>query len=220
LSGKLTKFAKADATRRPLLFLAKLDILNLLLDLKHMTIIGITGTIGAGKGTIVEYLKTRRFNHYSARAFLEEEVIKRGLSGTRDNIFLVANDLRKTHFPGYIISELLKTAEEKGGNSIIESIRALGEIDILRKTPHFCLLGVTADPKLRYERIRKRNSSTDNISFEKFIEDEHKELESSEPWSQNLKMCMLQADFIFENNGSVEELNQKVEEVLKKLKLD
>ena len=38
-----------------------------------MKIIGITGTIGAGKGTIVDYLvKQKNFKHYSVRNFLIE----------------------------------------------------------------------------------------------------------------------------------------------------
>jgi len=34
-------------------------------------IIGITGTLGAGKGTIVEILKKKWFGHYSVREFLK-----------------------------------------------------------------------------------------------------------------------------------------------------
>ena len=44
-----------------------------------MIIIGITGTLGAGKGTIVDYLcKKRGFLHYSVREFLVEEIKNRG----------------------------------------------------------------------------------------------------------------------------------------------
>jgi len=36
-----------------------------------MLIIGITGTLGAGKGTIVEYLvKNKNFKHYSVSGYL------------------------------------------------------------------------------------------------------------------------------------------------------
>ena len=41
-----------------------------------MLIIGITGTLGAGKGTVVEYLVEKKgFDHYSVRAFLLKEII-------------------------------------------------------------------------------------------------------------------------------------------------
>ena len=46
-----------------------------------MIIIGITGTLGAGKGTIVDYLcKKRGFLHYSVREFLEEAFSYVGLN--------------------------------------------------------------------------------------------------------------------------------------------
>lgn len=43
-----------------------------------MLVIGITGTLGAGKGTIVDYLvDSKGFAHYSVRAYLIEEIKKR-----------------------------------------------------------------------------------------------------------------------------------------------
>ena len=52
-----------------------------------MITIGITGTLGAGKGTIVDYLvQNRGFVHYSVRAFLIEEIKRRGLEANRDTI--------------------------------------------------------------------------------------------------------------------------------------
>ena len=40
-------------------------------------IIGITGSLAAGKGTISDFLKGKGFNYYSVRAFLIEEIRKR-----------------------------------------------------------------------------------------------------------------------------------------------
>jgi dephospho-CoA kinase len=184
-----------------------------------MITIGITGTIGAGKGTVVDYLvKEKGYKHFSSREFILREVSARGLEPIRDNIRLVANDLRKQHEPSYIISELLKEAKAYGGNSIIESIRAIGELDLLKSdAENFYLLAVDADINLRYERIVARNLSTDHVSFEKFVDDERKELDAKEPWDMNIKACMAQANFTLENNGSVEEFHKKIEEVLQKI---
>lgn len=184
-----------------------------------MVTIGITGTIGAGKGTIVDFLvKKKGFKHFSSRAFLLEELDKQGLEHVRDNISAMGDKLRKEHFPGYIISELLKQAQAYGGDAIIESIRSMGEVEVLRKSnERFYLFAIDADLKLRYERIKNRNLSTDHVSFEKFVEDENKEMDRKEVWQMNIKACMAAADFVFENNGSFEELQKKVEEVLNKI---
>ncbi len=43
-----------------------------------MIVIGITGMLGAGKGTVVEYLiRKHGYAHYSVREFLIEEVKKK-----------------------------------------------------------------------------------------------------------------------------------------------
>jgi dephospho-CoA kinase len=181
-----------------------------------MVIIGITGTIGAGKGTIVDYLINKKnFQHFSARAFLVEEIEKRGLENNRDNMVIVANDLREKNSPSLVADELFKRAKVSGQNCVIESLRTIGEIESLKNKGNFTLLAVDADPKIRYERILKRSTSTDNISFEKFLADEKREMESTDPNKQNLKKCIEMADFVIDNNGTLEELNLKMEEILK-----
>ena len=61
-----------------------------------MFIIGITGTHGAGKGTVTNYLVNKKgFKHYSARDFIVDEIKKRSLLVDRDSMREVSNDLRK-----------------------------------------------------------------------------------------------------------------------------
>ncbi len=96
-------------------------------------IIGITGTLGAGKGTVVEYLKTKGFTHFSASGFITEEIRRRELPVNRDTMREVADDMRKTHGPGYITDELLSRAIQEGGDAVIESIRSVGEAENLKK---------------------------------------------------------------------------------------
>ncbi|HHX58801.1 MAG TPA: AAA family ATPase [Candidatus Moranbacteria bacterium] len=182
-----------------------------------MKIIGITGTLGAGKGTIVEFLKEKGFRHFSARDFLVKEIKKRGLEVNRDSMTMVGNDLREKNKPSYIIDELYGEAKKGTQNCVIESIRTAGEVESLRKKGAFTLLAVDADQKTRYERIIKRDSATDKISFEKFQSDEEREMESEDPNKQNLLACRRLADFVIFNNGTMEELREKVEEVLDKI---
>jgi len=184
-----------------------------------MVIIGITGTIGAGKGTVVEYLVSKKgFKHFSAREFLVEEIEKRGLENNRDNMVLVANNLREKNGSAFVADELFKRALESGQDCVIESLRTLGEVESLRKKGNFTLLAVDADPKIRYERILKRSTSTDNISFEKFLADEEREMASTDPNKQNLKKCIEMADFTIVNNKDINFLNQQIEEIYGQIK--
>lgn len=181
-----------------------------------MLVIAITGTLGAGKGAVVDYLvRTKNFKHYSVRSFLTNEIKKRNLPLNRDTLVEVADDLRKNHSPGYIIEQLLIEAEKNNKDCIIESIRAVGEIDILKKQcDNFYLFAVNADPKIRYKRILLRKGSTDNISFEKFMGDEKKESQSDLPWRGNIPKCIKLADYHFTNNGTLEELNHQILEII------
>ena len=174
-----------------------------------MIIIGITGTLGAGKGTIVEYLVSKKiFKHFSARAFLVEEIERRGWESTRDNMVMVANELRQKNSPSFVADELFKRAMESGQNCIIESLRTVGEIESLKQKGNFTLLAVDADPKIRYERILKRSMSTDDVSFEKFIEMGKAEAESL------ITVIGAEADIKIENNGTKEEFYKEVKRVI------
>lgn len=180
-----------------------------------MKIIGITGTLGAGKGTIVDYLRDHYgYKHYSVRGYLIEEAKRRGMEINRDTFVVIANDLRAKHAPSYIVDELYKQAAANGENAIIESIRTPGEVESLRQQEDFLLFAVDADPKIRYERIVSRNSETDHVSFETFIENEQREMASDDPNHQNVGKCIAMADYSFNNDGDLEALYQQVEKVL------
>ena len=47
-------------------------------------VVGVTGTIGAGKGEVVKWLQQHGYQWFSARAFLEKEIAARGLPSNRD----------------------------------------------------------------------------------------------------------------------------------------
>lgn len=186
-----------------------------------MKVIGITGTIGAGKGTIVEYLTSKKgFLHYPVRAFLVEELERRNMPVNRDTMTSLANKMRAQNSPSYITDTLHGRATSTGKNAVIESIRTPGEIDSLRKKGDFLLFAVDAKPETRYQRIVARKSETDSISWETFLENEKREMTSEDPNKQNLRKCIEMADHVFNNNGSIEELYSEVERVLEKEGLD
>ena len=184
-----------------------------------MIIIGITGTLGAGKGTIVEYLvEEEGFEHYSVRGFLLEEMKKLGMPENRDSMTSLANRLRSAFGPSYITDQLYDRANNEGRDCIIESIRTPGEILSLRRKADFYLIAVDATPRKRYNRIKKRASETDRVSFKEFMDNETREMDSDDPNKQNLAKCIDMADHRFENNGAVDQLLRQVSGLITEIK--
>ncbi|KND49949.1 MAG: dephospho-CoA kinase [Parcubacteria bacterium C7867-008] len=174
-------------------------------------IIGITGSFGAGKGAVVDYLiKEKDFAYFSARTFIAREVTQRGLTVDRDTLASVGNALRAEHGPTHIIYSLLKEAEASGKDSVIEALRAVAEATCIQEEGGI-VLGVDAPPEIRYERVVRRASETDHVTFEKWVEQEKKEMNPDDPTKQDIYGALKISDVIIQNDGTLEELHSKVD---------
>jgi dephospho-CoA kinase len=182
-------------------------------------IIGITGTLGAGKGTVVEYLKTKGFKHFAVSdTFLVSEAKKRGLEPTRVVRRDIANEFRAKG-PTKLMEAVYEMAHpsiEAGENVIIEPQHTAGEVGFIQSIGG-TELSVDADLEVRYQRIQKRASSKDNVSFEDFKKEQEFEMSQADPNMNNLGAAIAKADYHLTNNGTQEELFKQVEEALKGL---
>jgi len=178
-------------------------------------LIGITGTDGSGKGTVVTYLvEEHNFTHYSARALLIEEIAKRNMQPTRANMRLVANEMRAKYGNDFLVTHYLSVMkEENNPRCIIESIRTVAEADTLKANGGL-LIAVDADQSIRYDRVQERRSETDKVSFEQFVEHEALEANDPNPHGMQKQKVIEMADYCIFNSGSLEELYIVVEDVL------
>ena len=175
--------------------------------------IGITGTNGSGKGAVVEYLlAAKKFSHYSGRAIILEEIQRRGLDPKRSTLREIANDLRKKHGPACIIERLYAMAQGEE-NVVLESVRTIGEAEFL-KSKGAKIIAVDAKKEIRYERVISMTHDPFPITFQDFEYLENREMSSSEPWDMNVFGVMQMADARIQNDGTLEELHEKVDKVL------
>lgn len=182
-------------------------------------IIGITGTDGSGKGTVVEYLVEKKgFIHCSARQLWIDEINKRGLEVNRANMRIVANDLRRLHGDDFLITEYARrTGYQPDQNYVVESIRAMSEAETLKKHGGV-LWAVDADQQVRYERIQSRASESDKVTFDEFVQHETLEMNDPDPHGMQKAKVIAMADATLTNNGTQDELFAQVEAALQQLK--
>ncbi|HQI46374.1 MAG TPA: hypothetical protein PLC59_09975, partial [Bacteroidales bacterium] len=63
----------------------------------------------------------------------------------------------------------------------------------------------------------KRKSETDFVSFDTFVENEKREMTSTDPNKQNISKCIALADYFFMNDESIEKLEQKTDAVIRNI---
>jgi len=178
-------------------------------------IIGITGTIGAGKGTVVEYLKSKGFSHYSSSGTLKKMLEERGLPQTRTYMSPLADELMAS-YPGGIMYFSYERAQKDGAKDyVLEAIHRPSEADYVRSIGGV-IWGVDADIKKRYERtVQRQEGEKDNVTYEQFLEHSRREDEGQGGRGNNIRAVISSADTVLTNDGSPEELYQQVEDALK-----
>jgi len=180
-------------------------------------IIGIAGTIGSGKGTVVEYLQTKKgFAHYSASGLLRIILEERGETVDRDGYSRTAEELRAKDSGGVPKAVYDRIQEDKVENAIIEAIHSPGEAAFIKSVGGI-MFGVDADIETRYERISKRGSEKDAVSFGKFLEQSKREDEKGEGFAHDIQGAIKMADYTINNNGTLEELHIQIDEILKQI---
>lgn len=179
-------------------------------------LIGITGTDGAGKGSAVSYLVAKKgFKHYSVRDLLILEIERQGLEATRENMRLTGNAMRAKEGGDVVVKHALRQIEkDKATDAVVESIRALKEVETL-KAAGGILLAIDADSDVRYGRIVNRGSSSDKVTFEDFLKQEALEMDDPDPCGMQKAAVMKMADHTIMNNQQLEGLYAEVDEFLK-----
>lgn len=186
-------------------------------------IIGLTGFLASGKGVVSEILKEKGFVVYSCSDEIREECKKENIEISRDNLQKTGNLLREKYGPNILAKRLSDRIKLNGleNNYVIESIRTEGEINELKKLPNFSLVFIDANEKIRYQRAKERLKEKEHIdSFEDFILSEKKEMNNTDPNSQNLLRCKELSEYILNNNGSIEDLKKQIEDLLSKIQID
>ena len=176
-------------------------------------ILGLTGSIASGKGTVSKYLKEK----YKAQTFKFSQILRAMLQRaylpeTRDNLVKISFALREA-FGQDILAKIIAGDVQKTNRKIIvvDGVRRPADIKYLKDLPGFKLIGLDAHPKIRYERLKKRRENKDDQTktWSQFLADQQAETEVYIP------ELIKKADLIIDNSGSLEELYKKIDNLIK-----
>lgn len=179
--------------------------------------VGLTGLMGSGKGEVVKLLQKRGYNYISLSDIVRSEATKRNLPHEREHLQRVGNELRGEFGAGALGKKVREVVEsEKDIPWVIDGIRNPGEVTELRKLSAFTMLGVSADQETLLKRIATRNREGKILTKEEIKERLLKEMGVGEPpEGQHVKKCLEQADHFFLNEGTLADLEQKLEHFLR-----
>jgi dephospho-CoA kinase len=180
-------------------------------------IIGIAGNIGAGKGTITEYLVEKHSAKKMRYSKILADILERlYLDYNRDNLNTIAEGLRSM-FGEDVLSEVLEKdiREIEAEVVVFDGIRKKKELDYFKnKMNNFFFIFVDAPFEIVAERIINRQEKTDDQ--EQTVEKlKVRQQQASDKDVPNLKQY---ADFVVDNGGELEGTYEQVKQIIKKIK--
>lgn len=175
-------------------------------------ILGLTGSMGAGKGEVVKILERFGFKYITLSQMVREEARKQGVKEEREKLMAVGNHMRATEGAGVLGKRALQKILASGHDKwVVDGIRNPAEIDALREGKNVQILGLHADQKLLIERILKRARDSDPKTHEEIhhrIKREWGKGEGEE--GQQMEKCLQKVDTVIENEGTLKELDSKI----------
>lgn len=175
-------------------------------------ILGFTGEIGGGKGTVTKYIQEK----YGASYYRFSDVLRKALDvlhieKTRDNLQDISTLLRQK-FGEDLLAKIIfeEVKDDQHAIVTVDGMRRLADFKYLDTLPEFIFVYIEADNQTRYDRIvkRKENPGDAEKTFEQFVQDQKDEADAQ------IKDLKVKAQYTIENNGTVEELYQKIDELI------
>lgn len=183
-------------------------------------IIGVAGTNGSGKDTVMRLLSDKyNLLFVSATDLLTSELERDHLPTDRLHKAERAAAWRRESGLGVIVKkayEAYQSQTDKYDGLVVGSLRHPAEVEEIHNLGGQ-VLWIDADPKLRYERVQAndRGRVEDRVSFEQFMADEEREMHPvGDAATLNMAEVKKQSDLIFLNETSVADLATELERVL------
>lgn len=184
-------------------------------------IIAVVGMCGSGKSVVSDFLQERGYNYLRFDQIVLDEV-KKINSGLKSNEKLeksIREGYRKKYgMAAFAILNKPKIDEllEKG-NVVIDGLYSWSEYKSLKENygDSLKILAVIASPEIRYGRLEKRTIIDEKMKNRPIKKEDAKLRDYSEIENIEKAGPIAMADYYVLNNGSKEELINKLEEIFR-----
>ena len=184
------------------------------MQIRKKRVIAISGMPGAGKGVAAAAARQLGIQVLVLGDVIREETERRGLEPTPKNVGEVMLQVRKDEGPAAVANRLLHKVDALNSPTVvIEGIRSLDELKVLKSKFDVITIAIHASPNTRFQRLLSRGRSDDPKTWDVFYERDIRELEVG------LGYVVALADVILANGGSISELQAKFKDCVLKLNL-
>ena len=185
---------------------------------KDVKILAIVGMSGSGKSVVVDHLTNLGLPKIYFGGMIYKEMEKRGIERTADGESEkhFREMIRETEGKDWVVRQVIESTKNliAAGQKriVLDGLYTWTEYKILKKEfpGQMTVLAVVVDKSIRHKRVAKRPERPFNA--EEIQERDRSEIENLEKGGP-----IAMADYYLLNNGSVEELEKDVDEVLKKV---
>jgi len=186
-------------------------------------IVFIVGMAGSGKSIVSDELVKKGFAFLRFGQITLDKVKEQGLKPSESNERKAREGFRKKYGMGaFAILNIPKFDELlKKSNVVGDNLMSWSEYKILKERygDSMYVIAVYAPPKLRYQRLENRAVEKDEKQrFRSFTEEEAKARDYAEIENIEKGGPIAMADFTINNTGTIDELKQKVKDILKAIR--
>lgn len=177
-----------------------------------MRAFAFTGMPGAGKSEAVEAAKALGIPVVRMGDMVWEEVRRRDLPLTNENVGRVAGEMRDRSGKGVWAERTVEAIRKLGTDRVvIDGVRSPDEVEAFRRLlgHDFVLVAIHAAPAVRLARLLGRNRADDVKTEEEFRARDAREL----AWG--IGNAIAQADVLLVNEGGVDEVRNAVARLLR-----
>jgi dephospho-CoA kinase len=181
---------------------------------RRRLIVCLTGMPGAGKSSVASFLKEKGFVVVTMGDAVREEAKRQGLEPTDINLGKMMLKLRQDLGPGAVGHIVLQKLARDGSCCsnvvVIDGIRSIAEVEVLKEAGHVKLLAIHASQNTRFRHLRERARADAPSNGNEFAGRDKREL------SVGVSEAIALANEMVSNNDlTLEQLKLRAYEIVK-----